>query len=116
MLGISNQLLAAIALAVGTTYLLNRAPKRSYALCTGIPFVFVVITVLTAGVQSVLGWWRKIPLAPSSEQLSLRIMCWLASIMLVLTAVIVVDAIRKWKSILATPSVPAEPAIITETA
>src|ERR1017187_5251994 len=112
MLGISNQLLAAIALAVGTTYLLNRAPKRSYALCTGIPFVFVVITVLTAGVQSVLGWWRKIPLAP----LSLRLMCWLASIMLALTAVIVVDAVRKWKSILATPSVPAGPAIITETA
>ena len=116
MLGISNQLLAAIALAVGTTYLLNHAPKRSYALCTGIPFVFVVITVLTAGVQSVLGWWRKIPLAPPSEQLSLRLMCWLASIMLVLTAVIVVDAVRKWKCILATPSVPAGPAIITETA
>src|SRR5207237_8596024 len=78
MLGISNQLLAAIALAVGTTYLLNHAPKRSYALCTGIPFVFVVITVLTAGVQSVFGWWRKIPLAPPSEQISLQIMCWLA--------------------------------------
>jgi carbon starvation protein len=62
MLGISNQLLAAIALAVGTTYLLNHASKRSYALCTGIPFVFVIVTVLTASVQSVLGWWKKIGL------------------------------------------------------
>ena len=34
MLGIANQLLASIALAVGTTYLLNHAPKRKYALCT----------------------------------------------------------------------------------
>ena len=37
MLGIANQLLAAIALAVGTTYLLLHAPKRRYALCTGYP-------------------------------------------------------------------------------
>ena len=35
MMGIANQLLAAIALAVGTTYLLLHAPKRRYALCTG---------------------------------------------------------------------------------
>jgi hypothetical protein len=78
--------------------------------------VFVVITVLTAGVQSVLGWWRKIPSATPSEQLSLQIMCWLASIMLVLTAIIVLDAIRKWKSILGTPSVSAGPTVVTETA
>ena len=116
MLGISNQLLALIALAVGTTYLLNHAPKRTYALCTGIPFVFVVVTVLTAGVESVLGWWRKIPSAPPAEQLSLQLMCWLASIMLVLTCVIVVDAMRKWKSILSTPAASTNPAIITETA
>jgi carbon starvation protein len=112
MLGISNQLLAAIALAVGTTYLLNHAPKRRYALCTGIPFVFVIVTVLTASVQSVAGWWHKIPGAAPAEQLSLELMCWLASIMLVLTVVIVVDAARKWRSILRRPVA----AILIETA
>ena len=116
MLGIANQSLAAIALAVGTTYLLNHAPKRSYALCTGVPFVLVVITVLTAGVQSVLGWWRQIPSAPPSEQISLQLICWLSSIMLVLTCVIVLDAMRKWKSILATPVASAGPSAVTETA
>ena len=116
MLGISNQLLALIALAVGTTYLLNHAPKRSYALCTGIPFVFVVVTVLTAGVESVWGWWRKIPSAAPAEQLSLELMCWLASIMLVLSCVIVLDAMRKWKSILSTPAAPAVAPVVTETA
>ena len=115
MLGISNQLLAAIALAVGTTYLLNHAPKRRHALCTGVPFVFVIITVLTAGVQSVQGWWRTIPSAPPAEQLSLQIMCWLASLMLVLTVVIVVDAIRKWRSILGTPAATTPPAPVIET-
>jgi carbon starvation protein len=116
MLGISNQLLAAIALAVGTTYLLNHAPKRSYAFCTAIPFVFTIVTVLTAGVQSVMGWWRRIPTAPAAEQISLQIMCWLASVMLVLTVIIVVDAVRKWKNILATPSTDRSPLVVTETA
>jgi carbon starvation protein len=116
MLGISNQLLAAIALAVGTTYLLNHAPKRVYALCTGIPFVFVLATVATASVQSVQGWWRKIPSSPPAEQLSLQIMCWLASIMLVLTIVIAVDAMRRWRTILAQPAVAARKAAAIETA
>jgi len=116
MLGISNQLLAAIALAVGTTYLLNHAPKRRYALCTGIPFVFVIVTVLTAGVQSVKGWWQKIPTAAPAEQISLQIMCWLASIMLVLTLVIALDAMRKWKSILESPTPATRPSPVIETA
>ena len=60
MMGIANQLLATIALAVGTTYLLKHAPKRAYALCTGIPLVFVVATVFTAGVQSIQSWWREL--------------------------------------------------------
>jgi carbon starvation protein len=116
MLGISNQLLAAIALAVGTTYLLGHAPRRRYALCTGVPFVFVIVTVLTAGVQSVQGWWRTIPSAAPAEQLSLQIMCWLASLMLALTVVIVVDAVRKWKSILGTPAPTPQPTAVIETA
>ena len=118
MLGISNQLLAAIALAVGTTYLINHGPKRKYALCTGVPFVFTLATVLTAGVQSVQGWWSKIPGAAPSEALSLRLMSVLASIMLVLTVVIALDAVRRWFVLLRGPRegrpVPAVP--VTETA
>ena len=59
MMGIANQLLAAIGLAVGTTYLLQHSPKRVYALCTGIPFVVVAVTVFTAGVESVHLWWLQ---------------------------------------------------------
>ena len=111
MLGIANQLLAAIALAVGTTYLINHAPKRRYALCTGIPFAFVIVTVLTAGVQSVQGWWSKIPSAPAQEDFSLQLMSVLATIMLVLTVVIAVDAVRRWFVLLRGPSepIPVEP-------
>jgi carbon starvation protein len=113
MLGIANQLLASIALALGTTYLLMHAPKRRYALCTAIPFAFVVVTVFTASVESILGWWRQIPTAPAEQVFSLRLMCVLASTMLLLTATITVDAIRKWVQVLSSPRtrpVSAEPA------
>jgi carbon starvation protein len=117
MLGIANQLLAAIALAVGTTYLINHAPKRSYALCTGIPFVFVLATVVTAGVQSVQGWWSKIPSAPAGEVFSLQLMSVLASIMLGLTVLIALDAARRWFVLLAGPrrGEPVAAIAVTET-
>src|SRR5262245_64656005 len=78
MLGIVNQLLACIALAVGTTYILNHATKRVYALCTGIPFAFVLITVFTAGIMSIQSWWAEAAKAPESQQFMLRLMCCLA--------------------------------------
>jgi carbon starvation protein len=106
MLGIANQLLATIALAVGTTYLLNHAPKRVYALCTGIPFVFVIVTVLTAGWMSVSGWLNELQTAPADKIFSLKLMSALATIMLVLTVVIAVDAMRKWWRILRGPGAP----------
>jgi carbon starvation protein len=103
MLGIANQLLATIALAVGTTYLLRHAAKRRYALCTGIPFVFVLVTVLTAGVQSVLGWQRSLVTLPAAERFSVQLMCWMAVVMLALTVVIAIDAVRRWVHLLKTP-------------
>ena len=51
VMGIANQLLATIALAVGTTYLLTYATKRIYALITAVPFAFTVVTVFVAGVK-----------------------------------------------------------------
>jgi carbon starvation protein len=48
MFGIANQLLAAIALAIGTTVIL-RTTVAKYALTTAIPLVFVFVTTLYAG-------------------------------------------------------------------
>jgi carbon starvation protein len=116
MLGIANQLLAAIALAVGTTYLLLHAPKRRYALCTGIPFVFVFITVITAGIMSVHGWWvRDIPEAAPEKVFLLQLLCFLASIMLVMTVLITIDAVRRWVEIVSGPvrTREGEPAVLS---
>jgi len=95
MLGIANQLLATIALAVGTTYLLQHATKKKYALCTFIPLVFAIVTVFTAGVQSIQMWWAKEEADPTNAFLS-KMACVLASIMLTLTLIIAIDAIRSW--------------------
>src|SRR4051812_42290612 len=104
MLGIANQLLATIALAVGTTYLLLHAPKRRYALCTGIPFVFILVTIVTASVMSIHGWWvRDIPAAAPEKVFLLKLLCFLASAMLALTLLITAAAVRRWIEILSGP-------------
>src|SRR5262249_48770255 len=46
MFGIANQLLAAVALAVGTTIIIN-AGRVKYAAVTFVPLVFVTITTLS---------------------------------------------------------------------
>lgn len=95
MLGISNQLLATIALAIGTTYLLQHAPKRRYALCTGIPFVFALVTTFTAGVQSIQMWLQK-PETDPTQIFLVQLACVLAAIMLILTVIITLDTVRRW--------------------
>ncbi len=59
MFGIANQLLAAIALAIGTT-ILAKMNKWKYLWVTIVPMVFVTVTTLTAAAQMVLyRYWPK---------------------------------------------------------
>jgi carbon starvation protein len=52
LFGTGNQLLATIALAVGTAFLVNMGKAR-YAWITVVPMLFVGVTTLTAGVLSI---------------------------------------------------------------
>lgn len=52
LFGAGNQLLATIALAIGTVYLVN-AGKAKYAWVTAVPMVFVGVTTLSAAVLSI---------------------------------------------------------------
>ena len=54
MFGTANQLLATIALAVGTTYLVNHG-KSKYAWITLGPMIFVGITTIIAGIMNITG-------------------------------------------------------------
>ncbi len=102
VMGIANQLLATIALAVGTTYLLTYASKRIYALVTAIPFAFTVVTVFTASVQSIQKWWLELgtPGITPAQAMSVKTVSLLAAVMLLLSAVITIDAVRRWVLIL----------------
>ncbi len=52
MFGAANQLLATIALAIGTSFIINRG-RRKYAWVTIVPMTFVGITTLTAAILNI---------------------------------------------------------------
>jgi carbon starvation protein len=52
LFGISNQLLAAVALCVGTTIILRRG-RASYALVTLVPLIWITVVTMTAGATKI---------------------------------------------------------------
>jgi hypothetical protein len=83
---------------LGTTYILQNGTRRAYALCTGIPFFLVAGTVFTAGVESVVLWWSQASASnlAAGDAFRYRLMSVLASAILVLGAVIVLESVRRW--------------------
>jgi carbon starvation protein len=67
MFGIANQLLASVALAVGTTILVNMGKAR-YAWITAGPLAFVSVTTLTAGVLSVRDNFWPLAIGPDASR------------------------------------------------
>jgi carbon starvation protein len=67
MFGIANQLLASIALIVGSMWLI-RSGKGRYVWVTGIPLVFVATMTVTAGVESI--FQNYLPLAAQGKPLN----------------------------------------------
>jgi carbon starvation protein len=66
LFGTGNQLLATIALAVVTTFLVNMG-KVKYAWVTAVPMCFVGVTTLTAGVLSIKNIYWPLAHAPGKE-------------------------------------------------
>jgi carbon starvation protein len=96
MFGIANQLLAAVALAVGTTILINMGRAR-YAWVTLAPMTFLSVTTLSAGFLSVRdNFW---PMATGANE-ALRFQGMVNStftvLMMVLVIIILSAAVRKW--------------------
>ena len=88
MFGIANQLLGVIALAIGTTYIMQNSAKRVYALTTFLPFVFLAITIMTAGVQ----YSMKMAVGPDADPVKAG----LTIIMMALAVIVCVICIHKW--------------------
>ena len=66
LFGAGNQLLATIALAVGTVFLVNGG-KVKYAWVTAVPMVFVGITTLSAAVLSIATIFWPLTYVPATQ-------------------------------------------------
>jgi carbon starvation protein len=94
MFGIANQLLAAVALCVATTIIINMG-KAKYSWVTILPLSFVATTTLVAGWESITDiFW---PLAQKPEtSMQGYINTGLTAIIMVAAVIILVDSIRRW--------------------
>ena len=94
MFGVANQLLAAVALCVATTMVINSG-KAKYAWVTIMPLAFVSTTTLVAGYKSITEiFW---PLAQRQEtNVQGLINTSLTAIIMFAAVVIMFDSIRRW--------------------
>jgi carbon starvation protein len=98
MFGVANQLLAAIALAVGTTIIIN-AGKARYAWVTIVPLAFVGTTTLVAG-------WKNITdnFLPLTQNPALAFQGYLdaalTAVIMVCAAIVFANSIFRWYQVL----------------
>jgi carbon starvation protein len=114
LFGTGNQLLATIALAIATTFLINMG-KAKYAWFTAVPMCFVGVTTVTAGVLSIQTiFW---PLTSKPGQVFTGYLdSLLMSIFIVGVILVLFDASRHWISVLRGAQPPKEAFGAPETA
>ncbi len=92
MFGVTNQTLAGLALAIGTTLILRISQKKVYALVTVIPCAFVSITTFVAGIMNIQLYLSR----------NMMLNAVLSIVIIVLVTVIIVDNVRVWMGLLKT--------------
>jgi carbon starvation protein len=95
MFGIANQLLAAIALCVGTTVIINSG-RAKYAWVTITPLLFVATTTLIAGWRSIFDNFLKDTLKPETATRGYTNVT-LTAIMMACVIIVLIDSILKWR-------------------
>ena len=98
MFGTANQLLAGIALVIGTSYIINKGKFR-YAWVTIIPLIFIFIITFTAGAENILNIYYPQLLIPKSMIQGI-INIFLTGVIMICALSIFVDAVPKWMKII----------------
>src|ERR1700722_9445126 len=106
LFGTGNQLLATIALAVTTTFLINMGKAR-YAWITFVPMCFVGATTLTAGVLSIKRIFWPLTANPATSFTG-YLDSVLMSIFIIGVVLVVFDAVRRWIATLGGTPAPKE--------
>ena len=113
LFGIANQLLAAVALCVGTTILI-KAHRARYMWVTSIPLAWLVVVCFVAGWQKIFSPLPALGFLAQADQLAAgpqtastaalvfnaRLDAAVTGIFLVLVATILIDSIRVWIGVL----------------
>jgi len=94
MFGTANQLLATIALAVGTSFIINRG-RAKYAWVTIVPMIFVGVTTITAACMNVMNIYLP-QVANSANRVPGIINLSLTVLILACVFVVFFNAIPKW--------------------
>jgi carbon starvation protein len=94
MFGTANQLLAAVALSVTTSMLINMRKAR-YAWVTLVPMVFVAVTTLTAGVLNITDNYWPLTANPATSMQG-YVNCAFTIIMIVCAVAVLIEAGRRW--------------------
>ena len=106
LFGTGNQLLATIALAVVTPFLINMG-KRQYAWISAVPMCFVGVTTITAGVLSIKNIFLPLTTKPGQEFTG-YLDSVLMSIFIAGVVLVVCDAARRWVKTLQGAPAPQE--------
>src|SRR5579883_2133050 len=98
LFGTGNQLLATIALAVATVFLINMG-KGQYAWITGIPMVFVGVTTITAGILSIENIFWPLTHKTGAQRFTGYLDSVLMVIFVIGVILVVIDAARRvWRT------------------
>jgi carbon starvation protein len=106
MFGTGNQLLATIALAVVTTFLINMG-KVKYAWISFVPMCFVGITTVSAGILSVKNIFWPLTSKPG-QALTGYLDSFLMGIFILGVVLVLFDAVRRWIAALKGAPAPQE--------
>jgi carbon starvation protein len=98
MFGTANQLLAAIALTVSTSFIVNRG-KAKYAWITLLPLIFVAFTTLTAGFLNIMNIFYPMLFVPKT-QLQGSINLLLTVVIMGSVVVVMINAVPKWIAVI----------------
>ncbi|HET9326470.1 MAG TPA: carbon starvation protein A [Candidatus Eisenbacteria bacterium] len=104
MLGVANQLLAAFALAIGTSVLINMGKAR-YAWCTLAPLAFMCVNTLTAGWLNLSVNYLRPQLAAGAPSIwaafvqapaPAKLQSVMTLIIMALLVIVIVDSLVQW--------------------
>ena len=103
MFGTANQLLATIALAIGTSFIINRGRKK-YAWVTIVPMIFVGVTTMTAAFLNIKNIYVP-QVRVSTTLVPGLINLILTGSIIICVVIIFYNAVPKWITAFNTPEV-----------